>query len=85
MPRDTIARPQNESAMNKSEYLLLAEALKSARPGAKGPYPEQWEVKAAAWQRLTWEATVEAVADALARQAPAFNRELFLKNAGVTP
>ncbi len=57
--------------MTRKDYVLIAEALRESRPQMGGI--EGWNCAAI------------GVADALARDNPRFDRERFLKAAGVTP
>lgn len=61
--------------MTRKDYILLAEALKNARPVSGLPSSPA---------RFTqWSDDCESVADALAAQSRGFDRELFLRNCGV--
>ena len=59
--------------MTRKDYVMLAEALRSTLD----PLDD-------AFHREQHEADATAVADALARDNPRFDRERFLKAAGVT-
>lgn len=66
--------------MTKTDYLLLAAALKDARPHVSNIEP----AIAMSLVHTGWEKAVKSVTDALARQAPGFDRELFLLNCGAS-
>lgn len=58
--------------MTRTDYILLADALRGSRPDTHGENYAGWQMAA------------NAIADALENQARGFDRELFLRNCGVT-
>lgn len=62
--------------MTRKDYLLLATALATAKRNSDYAYDQESMVQ-------QHDCDCKAVADALARQAKGFDRELFLKNCGV--
>jgi hypothetical protein len=68
--------------MNRKDYLTLADALRNARADARietmasDLHPSEAAARGA-------ECAAEAVANLLASQSRAFDRALFLRNAGV--
>ena len=67
--------------MRRGDYILLAAALRSSRPNQH--FAAENDEAAGAWEQ--WERDVRAVADALERDAPGFDRDQFLVNCGSTP